>query len=212
MYGPPLVAWLLVVTSAVAAGLCLLRGGARDEALTGAGMAVMAVPMSVLDPRPWAAPVLAAVFGAATLHAVLRRRTHRLHHVVCSAAMVYMALVMPGGGPAGGHVAHGGMAHASPGVPPATGLLMLYFAAYVLRAGAGVVSAPALSPAARPGAAPPAACCAIPAVPAPTSPTASPSGSAGNPAGPVQLLRAPELAVACRVSMALAMVAMLMTL
>ncbi|WP_069466890.1 DUF5134 domain-containing protein, partial [Actinacidiphila rubida] len=149
---------------------------ARDEALTGAGMAVMAVPLSVWEPGPWVAPLLAAVFGCAAVHAVARRRTHRLHHTVCSAAMAYMALSMAGsGGAHGGHAGH----HAA-GTPALTGVLLLYFAGYVLLSGTRVVAAPAHGTA------------------------------AGGAAAAVRLRHSPEVAVACRVSMALGMVAMLL--
>ncbi|WP_328911898.1 MULTISPECIES: DUF5134 domain-containing protein [unclassified Streptomyces] len=181
MHGPPLVAWLLVVLSAAAAVSCLVRDEARHEALMGVGMAVMAVPLSVLDPRPWGAPVFTAVFAAAAVHALLsaRRRTgHHLHHSVCSAAMVYMALAMAGGG--GGHAEHTG--HAGAGTPLLTGVLLLYFAGYVLRSGTRLVALPA------PGVLIPGA------------------------VGTARLRHAPEVAAACRVSMALGMFAMLMVM
>jgi hypothetical protein len=179
MHGPPLVAWLLVALSAAASATCLLRRDAGDEALTGAGMAVMAVPMSVFDPRPWAAPVFAAVFAVATVHAVVRRCVHRAHHAVCSAAMVYMAVSMTGAGAAdGGHLGHGGTG----GSPLLTGLLLVYFAGYVLRSGLRLAAAPAHG------------------------------GPVPAAAGQVRLRHAPEVAAACRVSMALGMFAMLLIL
>jgi hypothetical protein len=198
MHGPPLVAWLLVALSAVAAVACLLRREARDEALTGAGMAVMAVPMSVLDPRPWGTPlfavVLAVVFALAGVRALLpaRRPGHHLHHSVCSGAMVYMAVAM--GGTASAHGGHAGHPeHSGAGVPLLTGLLLLYFAGYVLRTGTSLVTVPA-------------------------HPHGTPRGPlipAGAPAGcgdRVPLRHAPEIAAACRVSMALGMFAMLLAL
>jgi hypothetical protein len=173
MHGPPLVSWLLVALSMAAAASCLVRGEARDEALTGAGMAVMAVPLSVWEPGPWVAPLLAAVFVCAAVHAVVRHRTHRVHHTVCSAAMAYMAVAMSG--------AHGGHAgHHGAGAPALTGVLLLYFAGYVLLTGTRVAAAPAHA-------------------------VASPGAAAA-----VRLRQSPEVAVACRVSMALGMVAMLL--
>jgi hypothetical protein len=212
MHGPPLVAWLLVSLSAAAAAVCLVRRESGDEALTGAGMAVMAVPVSVADPWSWSAPLLAAVYAVAAARTLLparHRPAHRLHHSVCSAAMVYMAVAMAGAG----HAGHGGMAgmaamsgtpgtsghegHTA-GVPVLTGLFLLYFAAYALRAGTLLVAAPA------PG----------------VSPGVSPAG--GVPLGPVTGPRrrapgaapayAPEVTVACRVSMALGMIAMLLAM
>ncbi|MCM2429742.1 DUF5134 domain-containing protein [Streptomyces sp. RKAG337] len=175
MHGPPLVGWLLVVLSAATGLSCLLRHAARDEALMGAGMAVMAVPMSVLDPRPWGSLLLALVFAAAAVRALLlaRRPGHHLHHALGAAAMVYMAAAMGTAAPAGTHAGH-----APAGAPLLTGALLVYFAGYVLAAGARLVTVAAVAPA------------------------------GGPPAGvPI----APELA-ACRVSMALGMFAMLLTL
>jgi hypothetical protein len=177
MYGPSLVAWLLVALSAAAATSCLLRDGARSEALTGAGMAVMAVPMTVLDPGPWGAAMFAAVFTTAAVHGLVRRTPHRLHHTVCSGAMVYMAVAMAAAGPA--HAEHA--AHLSAGTPLLTGLFLLYFAGYVLRTGLTLVPGTALA-----------------------------AGTAGG--GSVRLRHAPEVAVACRVTMALGMLAMLLAL
>jgi hypothetical protein len=212
MHGPPLVAWLLVALSLAAATSCLLRGAARDEALTGAGMAVMAVPLSVVDPGPWVAPLLAAVFTLAAVHSVVRRRTHRLHHTVCSAAMVYMALAMSRAGAA--HDGHAG--HHGAGSPALTGVLLLYFAGYVLVAGTRVVAAPAHAAPVHPAAARPAARVPAPfrgtALTAARAAAASPGGGAatGRPPSALRLRQSPEVEIACRVSMALGMVAMLL--
>ncbi|MYS21030.1 protein of unknown function [Streptomyces sp. DvalAA-14] len=177
MQGTPLVAWLLVALGAAVALSCLLRREARAEAVTSAGMAVTAVPMSVVDPGPWGAAALAAVFTLAGLHSLLGRAPHRMHHAVCSAAMVYMTVAVAAAGP--GHAEHLGA-----GAPLLTGLLLLYFAGYVLRTGISLI----------PG----------PAHPAGTSAPAS--------GGAVLLRHAPEVALACRVSMALGMFAMLLAL
>ena len=60
------------------------------------------------------------------------------HHAVAAAAMVYMA-ARDGTGPAtGAHAAHtGGAGRAGGEVPLLTGVLLIYFAAYVLRSGGG---------------------------------------------------------------------------
>ena len=181
MHGPALVAWLLVLLSTAAALSCLVRDEARSEAVMGVGMAVMAVPLSVLDPWPWVTPVFVVVYGVAALHTLLpgdRFAGHRLHHVVCSAAMVYMAVATAGAGRAG---PEDGMLMGA-GTPLLTGLLLLYFAGYVLRAGTRLVTVPAY-------------------------PLRIPGG-----AGAVRLRSAPEVAAACRVSMALGMLAMLLML
>ncbi|MBM9507497.1 DUF5134 domain-containing protein [Actinacidiphila acididurans] len=193
MHGPPLVAWLLVVLSAAAATTCLVRRESTDEALMGTGMAVMAVPLSVFDPWPWCAPVFTAVFalaGARSLWAARGRGGHHLHHSVCSAAMVYVALSMARPGAAhSAHAEHAG--HAAPGVPLLTGLLLLYFAGYVLRAGMLLVAAPAHRH-------------ALSLIPA--------GAGAGVRADGVSARYAPEVAIACRVTMALGMLAMLLAM
>jgi len=188
MHGPPLVSWLLVALSTAAALSCLLRGEARDEALTGAGMAVMAVPLSVFDPGPWVPPLLAGVFAAAALHSVVRRGTHRVHHTVCSGAMAYMALAMSGTGAV--HAEHAEHSGHGAGSPALTGVLLLYFAGYVLLTGTRVAGAT------HHGALP---------QPAPAHASALPGAAPG-----VRLRQSPEVAAACRVSMALGMVAMLL--
>lgn len=185
MHGPPLVAWLLVALSAAAAVSCVLRREPRGEALLGAGMAVMAVPLSVFDPPRWTAAVVAVVFGAVALHALRpspRRTSHRLHHSVCAGAMVYMSAAMAAAGSA--HSGHA--AHASAGAPLLTGLLLVYFAGYVLHAGSRLAT--------------------------PTGPHPVQAPADLPPGGAIRLRHAPEVAAACRVAMALAMFAMLLTL
>ncbi|MFI2204898.1 DUF5134 domain-containing protein [Streptomyces sp. NPDC020192] len=147
MHGPIPAAWLLVALCAATGAYCLLRmrsgveeqrRSAGGDALMGFGMAVMAVPAAVFTPPRWAWPVYAAVFGAAALHALWAARTtpHHLHHLVGTAAMVYMAVAMAATPPAGHHV-HGGS-----GVPLLTGALLVYFTGYVLLTGARLVPAP----------------------------------------------------------------------
>jgi hypothetical protein len=181
--GPEVVAWLLVALSAASAVACGARPGARGEALLAVGMAVMAVPMSVFEPPRWGTGALAVVFGAAALHPLRPSRhsaAHRVHHSVCAWAMVYMAAAMAGASTA--HSGHAGHGHGGAGAPLLTGLLLAYFAGYVLRSGVRLVSA----------AGPPAV---LPA-----------------PGGAIRLRHAPEVAAARRVAMALAMFAMLLTL
>ncbi|MFD4241430.1 DUF5134 domain-containing protein [Streptomyces sp. NPDC058525] len=127
-------AWLLVVLCAVSGAYCLRQvrrsgGAAAGEAVMAFGMALMAVPLG--DRDGWQALVLGAVFCAAALHAVwlLRGGVHHAHHLVGSLAMAYMALTA-----AAGH-GHG----AGPSL--VTGLLLLYFAGYVLLGGARLVTA-----------------------------------------------------------------------
>ncbi|MFJ2815395.1 DUF5134 domain-containing protein [Streptomyces sp. NPDC087294] len=179
MHGPASPGWLLVALCAVTGAYCLLRmrseveeqrRSAGAEALMGFGMAAMAVPSAVFSPPPWTWPLYAAVFGAAALRALwaMRRGTRHLHHLVGEAAMVYMAVVMTVS--PGGHAGHVG----GSGLPPVTGVLVLYFVGYVLLSGARLV------------------------------PVTGAGGSLG-------WGDRPELARACRLSMGIAMVAMLLT-
>ncbi|MFF8831462.1 DUF5134 domain-containing protein [Streptomyces sp. NPDC015131] len=161
MHGSAVSGWLLVALCGAAGVACLLRaaGGtgaerrvAADEAVMGLGMAVMAVPAAAVGPPGWAWAVYAAVFGAAAARALWATRGpraarsrgaarspgaggggagHQLHHAVGSLAMVYMAVAMAGTD------AHA--AHAAGGVPLVTGALLVYYAAYVMRAGARLV-------------------------------------------------------------------------
>ncbi|WP_447036043.1 DUF5134 domain-containing protein [Streptomyces sp. DSM 118878] len=192
MHGPAQAAWLLVALCAATGAYCLLRMRSRieeqrrtagGEALMGFGMAVMAVPAAVVALPRWTWLVSAAVFGAASLHglwhsvAAARRDPHHVHHLIGASAMVYMSVAMittPGG-----HAGHG-----SAGLPLLTGVLLLYFAVYVLRSGVRL---------------------------APARAVAAGEGPAGGP--PVLGWGdRPELALACRLSMGIGMLAMLLTL
>ncbi|MFH8341987.1 DUF5134 domain-containing protein [Streptomyces sp. AM6-12] len=190
MHGPVSAAWLLVALCAATGAYCLLRmrsaveeqrRSAGGEALMGFGMAAMAVPAAAFSPPGWAWPVYAAVFGLATLRALwaARRDRHHLHHLVGTAAMVYMAAAMALAPPAA-HSMKGmsmeGM-HGGTGVPAVTGALLLYFTGYALLSGARLVPA-----------------------------------AAGGPPPPAHWGDRPELARACRLSMAIGMVAMLLTM
>ncbi|MCX5207067.1 DUF5134 domain-containing protein [Streptomyces sp. NBC_00237] len=199
MHGPTMSGWLLVALCGVTSAYCLLRmrsgpreerGVARGEALMGLGMAVMAVPAAVFAPPRWSGAVYVVVFGAAALRALWWARagaggphhstgagsSHHVHHLIGSAAMVYMAVAMAA--PGGGHTGHGAGAQAG-GVPLLTGALLVYYAVYVLWVGARLLPVPA---------------------------AASASG------GTVSWGSRPELALACRLSMALGMLTMLLTL
>lgn len=168
--------WLLVLLCAVSGAYCLGQvrrsgAGAAGEAVMGFGMALMAVPVGVRD--GWQALVLGVVFCAAALHALwmLRGGVHHAHHLVGSLAMAYMTLTAAAGS---GHGA---------GLPLVTGVLLLYFAGYVLLGGARLVAAGG---------------------------GAHPVASAGGPVpGPG---RAAELTRACRLAMGTAMLAMLLTM
>ncbi|WP_406447910.1 DUF5134 domain-containing protein [Streptomyces sp. NBC_00876] len=196
MHGPAVSGWLLMALCAVTGAYCLSRSRtgtgeerrtARAEALMGFGMAAMAVPAAVVAPPAWGWAGYAVLFGAAALRALwfARHSGHHLHHLVGSSAMVYMAVVMArsGGAAHGGHASHT-MAVAG-GVPLLTGLLLAYYAAYVLRSGARLI------------------------------PVAVTADAAGGPAaGPLATGwgARPELALACRLTMGIAMFAMLLAL
>ncbi|WP_416955618.1 DUF5134 domain-containing protein [Streptomyces sp. Agncl-13] len=188
--GPASPGWLLVALCAATGAYCLLRmrspveeqrRAAGGEALMGFGMAAMAVPAAVFTPPSWAWPGYAAVFGAAALRALwsARRSPHHVHHLLGTAAMVYMALAMAAS-PAHHHD------HGDSGVPLVTGVLLLYFVGYVLLSG-------------------------IRLVPAAGAVTGAGTGAAVG-TGSVGWGDRPELARACRLSMGIGMVAMLLTL
>ena len=181
MHGPASPGWLLVVLCAATGAYCLLRmrspveeqrRAAGGEALMGFGMAAMAVPAAVATPPRWAWLAYAALFAAAAVRALWGTRTgpHHLHHLVGAFAMVYMAGVMAA---SPGHHGHGGS-----GVPLVTGMLLLYFASYVLRSGVRLM------------------------------PVAAVAGDTRT----VGWGDRPELSQACRLSMGIAMLAMLVTL
>ncbi|MFI1657171.1 DUF5134 domain-containing protein [Streptomyces sp. NPDC020472] len=208
MHGPALSGWLLVALCAATGVYCLLRTRVCDgeerraavgEAVMGFGMAAMALPAAALTPPEWGWTVYAAVFGAATLHGLLavRHGGHHLHHLVGSLAMVYMAVAMAAPGAAGAHAGHA--AGAAGGIPVLTGGLLLYYVTYVLRSGARLVPVTA---AAGSGAG--------------AAWTTSGSGAgaawATTGGGGRAWASRPELTHACRLSMALAMLAMLVTL
>ncbi|WP_405622212.1 DUF5134 domain-containing protein [Streptomyces sp. NBC_01511] len=199
MHGPATAGWLVVALCAAAGTYCLLRlrgptgagrGTAGGEALMGFGMAAMAVPAAAITPPRWVWLVYAAVFGVAALRAVgpARRTSHHLHHLVGILAMVYMSVAMallPGG-------THG--AHSAGGTPLATGLLLIYYAGYVLWTGARLLPLQAV-----------------------TAPEGGGTAGAGpTPVGGGTVTDVcegrPELALACRLSMGIAMLAMLLTL
>ncbi|MEU8679598.1 DUF5134 domain-containing protein [Streptomyces sp. NPDC048560] len=195
MHGPALSGWLLMVLCGVAGAYCLSRAhhgtaeersAARAEAVMGLGMAAMAVPAVLFTPPPWAWALYALLFGGAAVRALwfLRRgagrpqHLHHLHHLVGSLAMVYMAAAMAPGAGGGGHAGHGAAATAG-GVPLLTGVLLVYYAVYVLTSAGRLIPATA---------------------------------TAGGPKPGVFRGAQPELTPACRLTMGIAMFAMLLTL
>ncbi|WP_405659468.1 DUF5134 domain-containing protein [Streptomyces sp. NBC_01166] len=202
MHGPALSGWLLMVLCGATGAYCLLRTrdgtererrSARAEALMGFGMAAMAVPAALLTLPEWTWLVYAVVFGAAALQAVVYARSggHHLHHLVGSLAMVYMAVAMaPGAAHAtgGGHAGHG--AGTAGGIPVLTGALLVYYALYVLHSAGQLIPAP---------------------TPVGVTAGGGGGGHTGMTAAPPWGAR-PELALACRLTMGIAMFAMLLTL
>ncbi|MEU1038571.1 DUF5134 domain-containing protein [Streptomyces sp. NPDC005551] len=193
MHGPVSSGWLLVALCTATGVYCLLRmrspvdeqrRAAGGEALMGFGMAAMAVPAAVASPPRWTWLVYAAVFGTAAVRALwaARESAHHLHHLVGALAMAYMGGAMAASPSVQEHGGHGGS-----GAPLVTGALLLYFTGYVLWSGTGLLPGTAGAP---------------------------PGASAASPArrGTAGWGDRPELARACRLSMGIAMVAMLLTL
>ncbi|MGW8489742.1 DUF5134 domain-containing protein [Streptomyces sp. NPDC055886] len=209
MHGGASTGWLLMAVCAVSGAYCLLRTRtgtpqerrtARSEALMGFGMAAMAVPAAVLSPPAWSWAVYAVLFGAAALRALrpALRGGHHLHHLVGSLAMVYMAVAMApavAGSGGGGHAGHGAASAGAGGIPLLTGVLLVYYAFYVLGSAGRLFPGAALAPAGGGG-----------------------SGGGGGVGGPGPggfgggTDGRPELTTACRLTMGIGMFAMLLTL
>ncbi|MEV0779880.1 DUF5134 domain-containing protein [Streptomyces sp. NPDC050428] len=226
VHGPAAAGWLVVALCAAAGTYCLLRlrgapgagrGTAGGEALMGFGMAVMAVPATVFAPPHWVWLMYAAVFGVAALHALgpARRTSHHLHHLVGMLAMVYMSVAMallPGAAHGAHHTGGASGAGAAGGTPLATGVLLIYYAGYVLWTGARLLPLQSVTAPEEAGGSGIAG----------TGRTAG--GSAGTAAGTVTEMvtdvvtdagvrrDGSEVALACRLSMGIAMLAMLLTL
>lgn len=231
MHGPATAGWLVVALCVAAGTYCLIRlrgatgegrGTAGDEALMGFGMAAMAVPAAALTPPRWVWLVYAAVFGVAALRALgpARRTSRHLHHLVGILAMVYMAVAMallPGG-------THG--AHSAGGTPLATGVLLIYYAGYVLWTGARLlplqtVTVPGGGGPMGAGAADRAGGGVVGGAPGDVRVTGAVTGVVTDAVTATETdtdtvdgvcADRPELALACRLSMGIAMLAMLLTL
>jgi peptidoglycan/LPS O-acetylase OafA/YrhL len=158
------------------------RHSAGGEALMGFGMAAMAVPAAVVTPPRWTWLAYAALFGAAALRALWAARRSP-HHVHHVVGAFAMVYMAGVMAAAPGHSGHHG--HGGSGIPLVTGALLLYFAGYVLRSGARLL------------------------------PVTAVTGGTRATAGGTRTLGwgdRPELSQACRLSMGIAMLAMLVTL
>lgn len=196
MHGSGAVGWLLTALCGFVAGVSLLRardaGGqgrrtARSEALMGGGMAAMALPGAAAGSlSPLVFGVFFGALGARELALLgAGRRPDHVHHALGALAMCYAALATAPHATGGGHP-HSGTAA---GVPLVTGVLIVYYAGYVLRTGLRLLPAPD-------GAEGRAA-----------------AGAAGREGPrPGGVLTVPGLPDACRAAMATAMLAMLLML
>ncbi|MFD8419387.1 DUF5134 domain-containing protein [Streptomyces sp. NPDC059466] len=191
MHGPASPGWLLVALCAATGAYCLLRmrsaieeqrRTAGGEALMGFGMAAMAVPAAVVAPPHWAWLGYAAVFGAAALRALWAARGGGHHLHHLVGACAMVYMAGVMAASPGHHHTHGGS-----GVPLVTGALLLYFTAYVLLSGFRLLPV---------------------GVAAGTGGTTVTAGPARAPGWGDR----PELSQACRLSMGIAMLAMLVTL
>lgn len=231
MHGPATAGWLVVALCAAAGTYCLLRlrgapgagrGTAGGEALMGFGMAAMAVPAAVVTPPRWIWLLYAAVFGVAALRTLgpARRSSHHLHHLVGMLAMVYMSVAMallPGAA----HDGHGAQGTGDAGgTPLATGVLLIYYAGFVLWTGARLLPLQTVTASAPDGrAGPELAGTGLGDTLLPdTGRTTGPVAGTVTEAAPVVVPDVgapedrPEMALACRLSMGIAMLAMLLTL
>ncbi|MFI8849028.1 DUF5134 domain-containing protein [Streptomyces sp. NPDC053499] len=209
MHGPATVGWLLVALCAVTGLVCVLRArgsgcgqraGAQSEAAMGFAMAAMSVPVlwggspALHRTSAW---VFTAVFAALLARELwlLTAGRHgaaspsaKLHHLLGSAAMAYMALTMALGAAAGTHPAGTGGHHSGPGgVPVVTGVLLAYFAGYVVWTGARLLPTGA------------------------GGPVLAGDGGALRGTGATSAVQHEQVAAGCRVAMGAAMFAMLLT-
>ncbi|WP_240134715.1 DUF5134 domain-containing protein [Streptomyces sp. MUM 178J] len=191
MYGASAVGWLLMALCGATGGYCLLRmrrcaGAARkaagSEALMGIGMAAMAAPTAVFTPPEWTWAVYALVFGAVALPA-LRPAVRSTHHLHHLVGSLAMVYMATAHPVAAGTSGHG--AHAVGGHPAGGAPLLtgLLLVYYTVYV---------LRSGAR-------------LIPAPAA-----AGVATPPS--VAWAARPELALACRVSMGMAMLTMLLAL
>ncbi|WP_409056221.1 DUF5134 domain-containing protein [Streptomyces sp. SYP-A7185] len=191
MHGPAQAGWLLVALCAATGSYCLLRMRSRveaqrrtagSEALMGFGMALMALPAAVLAPPRWAWLAYAAVFGAAALRALWAARSDRHHLHHLVGACAMVYMAVAMAATPAAHAGHGG---GGGGAPLLTGFLLLYFAGYVLVSGARLL---------------------------PVSTVAAADGGGGRGVAVMGWADRTELAMVCRLSMGIAMIAMLLTL
>ncbi|WP_327191331.1 DUF5134 domain-containing protein [Streptomyces xinghaiensis] len=224
MHGPPLIGWLLTALCGASAVYCLLRmragpsarrGEAGGEALMGLGMAAMAVPVAAVSGQGWLPAAFAGVFGLSCAVSLALAAAspwtgsaglHHGHHAVGSTAMVHMGLAMSAAPHAAGHAGHGAAGQQTGGLPLLTGALLGYFALYALWTGLRLAPLPA----------------AVRGTAAAGAPGAAAAAGAGGPLSVVRGAagRSPgsggsghgDLLTVCRLVMAMAMAAMLMTL
>lgn len=193
--------WLLTALGTATGVLCAVRSRAvrdryerriaRAEAAMGVGMALMAAPAPASGTGRWGPVVLAVVFVALAVRALLfaRGESHRLHHTVDAAVMAYMAVVMAvaADGMTTGAMAGMRHGHAAPGSPLVEPVLLGYYIAYVLWAGTRLVPTAAVE------------CAAASPVPVAGPGLAAPS-----------VWQAPAVGTACRLSLAIGMLAMVL--
>ncbi|WP_369381354.1 DUF5134 domain-containing protein [Streptomyces sp. cg36] len=194
MHGSALSGWLLVAVCAATGAYCVLRlrsrcerarSAAGGEAVMGFGMAAMAVPAAFATPPPWLPGVYAAVFAAVALRAGWLVRAHGRGaggHHHLHHAVGALAMVYMALAMTGS----GGHAHEGH-TGPAGGIPLLTGVLVVYYVGYVLTTGVRLVPAAGP---------------------ARDGAAAGAPGWGAR----PELALACRLSMGMAMLAMLLAL
>lgn len=192
MHGPVSAAWSLVALCAATGAYCLLRmrsaveeqrRSAGGEALMGFGMAAMAVPAAAFTPPGWAWPVYAAVFGLAALRALWAARRDRHHlHHLVGAGAMVYMAAAMAMAPPAAHSMEG---MSMEGMHGRTGVPAVTGVLLLYFTGYVLLSGARLVPAAV---------------------------AVGGPPPPARWGDRPELARACRLSMAIGMVAMLVTM
>ncbi|ANW21468.1 DUF5134 domain-containing protein [Streptomyces clavuligerus] len=188
MHGPVVAGWLIAALSAATGGYCLARvrrcpGPGRRAGVEDGLMGLGMAAMALPAVMDAAGPVYAVVFGGAAVHALWSARHGPAGHLHHLVGSLAMVYMAVAMTPAS---ASGHAVHTGPpsaaGIPLVTGALLVYYAVYALRAGARLVPS-------------------VPVVPA------AGSGAWGDGTEP-----GAELTSACRLTMALGMLAMLLAL
>ncbi|GGW43190.1 DUF5134 domain-containing protein [Streptomyces lucensis JCM 4490] len=186
MHGPVSTAWSLVALCAATGAYCLLRmrSGVEEQRRAAGGEALMGFGMAVMavPAAVYAPPRWAWPVYAAVFGAAALRALWSARAGAHHLHHAVGAAAMVYMSVAMAAAPTAHHAHGAPGVPPVTGALLVYFMGYVLLSGARLV------------------------------PAAVPAAGTGSGGARARWGDRPELARACRLSMGIGMVAMLLAM